>query len=294
MRDAADLEGGPQDDHGMASPQDSGDAFITAMPYQRIYPTLPSDTGEKEQTSLNRHKEGTELFITPSVRVDSPEGTKQVSSNSSTTAESMSSNMFVTAVPPENIEDGTNSQLNSHFETALQPLDTAGAVASELTRRSLVDAKETLDSILSPTVPVNYALQQLSEGKKDRATIRKELAEMCSEKVESSSQDREFVSAQPQIPSEGAQLALHIFSRESQSHQGENEGKLGKRRVQFEMPAPSVAKRYCPGSERSKLSSSGSGMTSTPSTIHPVTSQLHMAGLKKQSQSWFSKLFRNK
>ena len=281
MRDVSDSQGATQ---GNLSPQDSSDAFVTAVPHQRIYPTLPSDV---ELRSLNCHEEGTG---TVSVRVEIPKDVKRLPSDSSTAAESASSNTFITAVLPEKNssgDDGTKPELNSHFQTALQPLD-------ELTRRSLVETKDVPGSVLSPTVPVNYALQQLSEGKKDRATIRRELAEMCSEKVGRSSHDQEYV-PQPQMPSEGAKLATHISPHESQSGKfNEKQHQLGKRSVQFEMPVP---KRYCPGSEQLLLSS-GSAMTGTPSTVHPVASQVraraHMTSSKKQSQSWFSKLFRNK
>ena len=255
---------GPSDsDHVENSGENS--AYLTALPHQRIYPTLPgniSHTAEEGDTTVEQRKS---TIAGPHAHVGENGANLQGRSSSS----HGNTSVFMTAAISVSDHDD-----DACLETALQNPDPSNG----LTRKSLMHAKQFQGSqqILSPTVPVNYAIQQLSEGKKDPATIRKELAEMYSERVDEVSLRDKVASSQ----SEG---------RKQQ---------LGKRKVQFSPVPSSVAKKPCTGVQQPPglIHNSGRG--------HPQSSKVRaqysgrppqsIAPQKKQSDSWFSKLFRNK
>ena len=148
-------------------------AYLMALPHRRIYPTLPDDIWHVADVGDTSVKQKKSTIAVQHAHVGENGANLQgrsLSSPGSTSA-------FMTAALSVSDHDD-----DAGLETVLQNPDASNG----LTRKSLMHAKQFQGSqqILSPTVPVNYAIQQLSEGKKDPATIRKELAEMYSERVD--------------------------------------------------------------------------------------------------------------
>ncbi len=263
-------DGSPPSQRGKSYGNDSG-SFVTALAFQRLYPTLPDDIAHTPPAELRSSGSGQEEFET-AVSPSGSEGSGRVKVHPHANG-----GEFVTAPQsPEGQEDTPSP-----------------AAQRKLTRNSLTRAKrddlgqESSQHLLSPTVPINYAIQQLSEGKKDAATIRKELAEMCSERVSTD-------------PEPASPL---------------NPARLGKRKVQFaELPLARSAsmKRHCDGEaadpqqfgekggERERggsrmpryLPPASSAPPSHPT--HRILSPSPSRSPSRQSDSWFAKLFRNK
>lgn len=266
--EAEGVEGGEfQDPLGTGT-----NSFVTAVSHQRMYPSLPVDISHtidsRRDAASNQPKRVT--FASHVLK-------QEIHSGDSSSGES---SLFVTGVAGRTSSSGDNASLSSSdFQTALQSSDKTSLSSAELARKPISLAKQQQPyCTISPTVPVNYALQQLSEGKKDPATIRKELAAMFSENVRPASQDQPSSSKQ-QLDTEA---------------EGKGKGmRLGKRKGIPPNPVSTATKRLCPTSASS--TSHGSGKPPGASVHVKASYSAHPPGRphkKQQPDSWFSKLFR--
>ena len=171
----------------------------------------------------------------------------------------------------------------------------------------------------SPTFPVNYALRQLSEGKKDNATIRRELAKLCPEgdapgnqKLQGSSAEaikisdkgqRSKVSGKGQrakdVMGSGKKRSLGDGVCEEEGWGGgeeeEEEGRATKKRPRV-MRTPSCS----PPTSHTSSSLFGTSSYQPPQSLSTAYHQLlHSQATplapptsrEAQSPSWFAKLF---
>ncbi len=266
--------GSPGDQVAMQQEAQNGDSnsFSTAVSHQRLYPTLPDDiahTPPVDQTGAGAGDYVTAVQVPAAGTDDGGKGGNRMELE----VDASASGEFDTAVQTPGDEEDPSSP----------------SASKKLTRKSLIRAKHSQSqtnpqTALSPTVPINYAIQQLSEGRKDPATIRKELAEMYSERVDTDKGD-------PSIPPKP--------------------GRLGKRKVQFAEPAliryvaPTSSKRHCDregatlppqGKRRDRdRGRGGSGLPHflSPSSSPPLSQTRPSRSPDGQSNSWFAKLFRN-
>ena len=165
---------GPSDSNHVENSGENS-AYLMALLHQRIYLTLPDDISHATDVGDTSVKQKKSTIAVQHAHVGENGANLQGHSSSSPG----STSAFMTAAISVSDHDD-----DAGLETALQNQNPDAS--NGLTRKSLMHAKQFQGSqqILSPTVPVNYAIQQLSEGKKDPAIIRKELAEMYSERVD--------------------------------------------------------------------------------------------------------------
>lgn len=249
-----EMQDGANDIHDPPScSQEWENDFTTAATHHRIYPTLPAhDSEEKEKEGEERKIKSEQKRVTFSASPFS-KASRLVDSDSS----SLSGNTgpFVTAVQtPDEME---------HREGAPEPPPSSSSSPGPTTQPS------GHPSPSSPTVPVNYAIQRLSEskttvmGKKEKGA-KGVAPESASWRLVSDSQDKGGAS------------------------------QLGKKRKELESSSsPMAAKRSRPPPNQD----TASGILQPPLLPHPhlVTPPLlPSTPPQPSSESWFSQLFKRK
>ena len=253
----AEMQDGDNDIHEPPSgSQERDNGFTTAVSHHHIYPTLPThDSGEEkerekekgEERKIKSEQKKVTFSASPSSKVS-----RLVDSDSS----SLSGNTgpFVTAAQsPDEMED----------KVEFPPSSSSPGPAAQPSRHL------SPSSSSSPTVPVNYAIQHLSESK--TTVMRKKTGGVTPE-----SGDRHSPK----------------FASDSQNKGGASQ--LGKKRKGMEsLSSPLAAKR----SRAPPTQDTTSGILQPPLLPHPhlVTPPLlPSTPPQPSSESWLSQLFKRK
>lgn len=260
--------GGGEGGRGGSTCVSDSNSFVTALPYQHLYPTLPDD-----------------IFHTPSPNTHTAKSTSSRPSDFTTALQAAASKGDRSEGEGKlHLSDSPGEEFGTPVGLRDKEVLPSTVAARKLTRNSLTRGKQESQGtqLLSPTVPINYAIQQLSEGKKDPATIRKELAEMCSERVDTGQEasvppgpvrlgKRKVQFAEPSI----AKSVFLKRRRDGEESLLQPQGRVGGRKDAHSPPSSS---QHPPHSYSGHISPPGS----------------HGRTHSRQSDSWFAKLFRNK
>ena len=260
-----EMQDGENDIHDPPSgshEQDNG--FTTAVSHHHIYPTLPTHDSEdeKEKEEKKKKKKGEERKIKSEQKkvtfLASPSSKVSRLVDSDSSSLSGNTGPFVTAVQsPDEMEGKLEPSPSSSSSPGLAAQPSGHLPPSPSS---------------SPTVPVNYAIQHLSESKTNVVGKKKKGAEG----ITPESDDR------------------HSQRLVSDSQNKGDTSQLGKKRKGMEsLSSPMAAKRSRPPHTQDTTS----GILQPPLLPHP-----HLAGPpllpstppQPSSESWFSQLFKRK